>query len=189
MKVIDKFLQAWRVELALREIPESSSYFFDIGCDDSYLLRRIKKERNFKRLDGCDPRLDRDHFSENSILLKGFFPDVLNHAIPTGVYDVIFALAVFEHFTEKNLSDSADAITNMLSDDGVLVVTVPHPFVDKILDCLLFLRLIDGQALDEHHGFDPKSLVQKLSKSLILVKTKKFQFGLNNIFVLKKSIN
>jgi len=74
----------------------------------------------------------------------------------------------------------------MLSDNGQLIVTVPHPFVDKILEGLMLLKLIDGQALEEHHGFDPKSLVTLLAKHLQLKSRKTFQFGLNNLFVFEK---
>jgi len=101
-------------------------------------------------------------------------------------YDVIYALAVFEHFTEKDLINSGSLIADMLSKDGVLIATVPHPFVDKILEILTFLKLIDGIALQEHHGFNPESLIQILQKYLKLVEAKKFQFGLNNIYIFKK---
>jgi hypothetical protein len=98
-------------------------------------------------------------------------------------YDVIFALAVFEHFTEEALENSSKKIAEMLTDQGLLIVTVPHPFVDKILDLLQIFKLIDGQALEEHHGFDPRSLSEVLSKHLILKDHKQFQFGLNNLYI------
>ena len=103
-----------------------------------------------------------------------------------GEYDAIFALAVFEHFSERDIRQSASVIARMLSPEGRLIITVPHPFVDKILDVLIFLHLIDGQALDEHHGFDPDALLTYFSGSLRLVKRERFQFGLNNIFVFGK---
>ena len=149
-----------------------------------YLLRSINKP--YLRIDGIDPRLKKNINSKESTLLQGFFPKDINENFPMGVYDVIFALAVFEHFDKKSLIKSANVISNMLADNGVLIVTVPHPFVDKILDLLLLFRLIDGQALEEHHGFDPESLVFILSKRLQLVKQKRFQLGLNNVFVFKK---
>ena len=77
----------------------------------------------------------------------------------------------------------------MLKDDGRLIVTVPHPFVDNILDILMALRLIDGQALEEHHGFDPDSLVDVLSKGLVLKNRRKFQLGLNNVFIFEKKLS
>ena len=137
-------------------------------------------------LDCCDPRLGSSCFLPNRKLLRGFFPSVMSDHKQYGPYDAIFALAVFEHFTEEDLIESSQKISEMLSSGGRLIVTVPHPFVDKILDVLLHLRLIDGQALDEHHEFDPKSLIDILSKHLRLKSKKTFQLGLNNLFVFEK---
>jgi len=182
--LIDKILRQWRVSAAFEALPIEVNGVFDIGCDDSYLLNYFG---NCKMcLDGCDPRLTADYSSPNSKLFRGFFPSVLEYNEHRGPYDAIFALAVFEHFSEKDLIDSSRKIAEMLSDNGQLIVTVPHPFVDKILDLLVVLKLIDGQALDEHHGFDPNSLVTLLSKHLQLKSRKTFQFGLNNLFVFKK---
>jgi hypothetical protein len=74
----------------------------------------------------------------------------------------------------------------MLSPKGRLIITIPHPFVDKILAVLSFMHLIEGMALDEHHGFDPDALLTYFSGSLRLVKCGRFQFGLNNIFVFER---
>lgn len=157
MKALDKLLSMWRTNVAISMAPKKMNFIFDIGCDDGYLLRSIKKP--YFRVDGIDPRLKKNVNSKESTLLRGYFPKNINEQIPMGVYDVIFALAVFEHFDEKSLIKSAEVISNMLADEGLLILTVPHPFVDKILDLLLFFRFIDGQALEEHHGFDPESLV------------------------------
>jgi 2-polyprenyl-3-methyl-5-hydroxy-6-metoxy-1,4-benzoquinol methylase len=184
MKFIDKALRRWRVGVALRAKPKWVKSVFDIGCDDGYLLRKI--EGDDLRLDGCDPRLSINIVSSNSRLLQGFFPLVLDQSEERGKYDAIFALSVFEHFTENDLIRSSQKISDLLSDKGRLIVTVPHPFVDKILDALMLLKLIDGQAIEEHHGFDPESLISILSSHLQLKFRKKFQFGLNNLFVFEK---
>lgn len=84
------------------------------------------------------------------------------------------------------MAASAEVIAKMLKDDGHLIVTVPDPKVDIILKLLVKLRLIVGQALDEHHGFEPNSLNEIFSKHLVLVKRQHFQFGLNNLFLFKK---
>lgn len=184
MKFLDKALRWWRVGVALKTVPANVAAVFDIGCDDGYLLRKFKDSN--LRLDGCDPRLSISSITANSNLYQGYFPSVLSGVQLNGVYDVFFALAVFEHFTEDDLDKSSLMISKMLSENGLLIVTVPHPFVDKILDILLYLRLIDGQALEEHHGFDPESLISILSNHLRLKKRDKFQLGLNNIFVFEK---
>jgi 2-polyprenyl-3-methyl-5-hydroxy-6-metoxy-1,4-benzoquinol methylase len=184
MKFIDKVLRQWRVNVALKSIPNHVNAVFDIGCDDGYLLNLVAREH--MQLDGCDPRLNIPVSVHKSSLLKGFFPAVMDEFESKVQYDVIFALAVFEHFTEDDLIKSSLRISEMLTESGRLIVTVPHPFVDNILDVLMALRLIEGQALEEHHGFDPESLVKILSKGLVLKSRKRFQLGLNNLFVFQK---
>lgn len=184
MKFLDKMLRWWRVRVALKAVPANITAVFDIGCDDGYLLKRFKGSQ--LKLDGCDPHLRISSVSGNSDLYQGSFPTILRGLQINGIYDVVFALAVFEHFTQEDLDKSSIMISKMLSENGLLIVTVPHPFVDKILYVLIYLGLIDGQAIEEHHGFDPESLVSILSNHLKLKNRKKFQLGLNNIFVFEK---
>jgi 2-polyprenyl-3-methyl-5-hydroxy-6-metoxy-1,4-benzoquinol methylase len=184
VKLLDNVIRYWRVKIALRHVPHDLKSAFDIGCDDGYLLDKLPASVTFK--EGIDPRLVVDDISSNRKLIKGFFPEAIKDHQLKGAYDVIFGLAVFEHFSEDALEASALTIREMLSKNGRLIVTVPHPFVDRILDILLFFRLIDGQATEEHHGFDPDDLIKYFSNTLKLVKHEKFQFGLNNIFVFER---
>ena len=157
---------------------------FDIGCDDGYLLQKLS--RKTKRQDGVDPRLIFNSVSSNSEIKKGYFPSVIEDYQMQGAYDAIFALAVFEHFSEIDIQQSASVIARMLSSRGRLIITVPHPFVDNVLDVLRFLHLIEGQALEEHHGFVPDTLLTYFSGTLRLVKHERFQLGLNNVFVFER---
>lgn len=184
MKLLDKLIRDWRVKVALNHAPKQMVNVFDIGCDDGFLLKKLTSKT--KRQDGCDPLLKTEAVSENSQLLNDSFLKLVEEDKIITTYDVIFALAVFEHFSENEIRRSAEAISKILSHDGVLIVTIPHPFVDHILDFLIKLRLIDGQAVDEHHGFDPENLNKYFSDSLLLIKKESFQFGLNNVFVFKR---
>jgi 2-polyprenyl-3-methyl-5-hydroxy-6-metoxy-1,4-benzoquinol methylase len=181
MKLLDKFIRYWRVEVALKNRPKLMENVFDIGCDDGYLLQKLSHIT--KRQDGVDPRLNANSISPESEIKKGFFPSVIEDYQMQGTYDAIFALAVFEHFSEKDIQQSAFVISRMLSPEGRLIITAPHRFADKILNVLIFFHLMDGTALEDHHGFDPEALIGYFSDSLRLVKRKRFQFGLNNIFI------
>lgn len=184
MKLLDKFIRYWRVNVALKNRPAVMKNVFDIGCDDGYLLHKLRNMT--QRQDGVDPRSKINLKSPTSEIKAGFFPAVIEEYQMQGSYDAIFALAVFEHFSEKDIQQAATIIPKMLSPQGRLIVTVPHPIVDKILDILMFLRLIEGQALEEHHGFNPEKLLTHFSDSLRLVKHEKFQLGLNNVFVFER---
>ena len=184
MKKTDKFLRYWRVSQAFRCVPNKIQSAFDIGCDDGYLLNRL--DDGYMRLGGCDPRLTAIAASPRFTLFNGGFPSALINSSNKEKYDVIFALAVFEHFSEADLYQSSRQIAQMLSENGLLIVTVPHPFVDSILNVLMFFNLVDGQALEEHHGFKPNTLADIFSGNLKLVTKRTFQLGLNNLFIFKK---
>lgn len=181
MKFLDKVIRYWRVNIALENVPTFATSAFDIGCDDGYLLNRVS--RTVTKRDGIDPRLEKEVFLTESELTRGYFPKDLSATQQSNRYDAIFALAVFEHFSENDLKLSAKTINRLLTEDGRLIVTVPHPAVDKLLDILMGLQLIDGQATEEHHGFNPTTLVDYFAQEMRLVDHKKFQFGLNNLFV------
>lgn len=183
MKALDRFLRAWRTRIALAAAPRAMQAVLDIGCDDGYLLRRIDAPRR----EGVDPTLDADVATAGLRLGKGFFPADLARLGMAGPYDAIFSLAVFEHLAEADLHAARAILPGLLKPGGRLIVTVPHPFVDKILDLLLFLRLIDGQALHEHHGFEPARLGALASGDVRLLRRTPFQLGLNNLFVFEKA--
>lgn len=184
MKALDRFIQAWRTRIALRAAPRLMQAVLDIGCGDGYLLRSLDAARR----DGLDPTLERDLTSPGLRLCRGLFPVDLARLAMTGPYDAIFSLAVFEHLSEDDLRHARTALPDLLKPGGRLIVTVPHPWVDRILDALMFVRLIDGQAVDEHHGFDPRRLSELASDRVRLVSRSTFQLGLNNLFVFERPV-
>ena len=184
MKYLDRFLRNWRVAKAMEFVPNSMNSVFDIGCGDGYLLTKLALVT--ERQDAIDPRVSIQKVSKNSTLMEGFFPADVPSEFKGGQYDAIFALAVFEHLTELDLNEAANVIHDMLTPSGRLIVTVPHPIVDIILDVLRLFRLVEAETLEEHHGFVPAQLPVYLSSHLKLVTHKKFQFGLNNVYVCEK---
>jgi SAM-dependent methyltransferase len=183
MKVLDKFLRAWRTRIALKAAPKRMGAVLDVGCDDGYLLLRL----NAARRDGVDPTLAGERVEAGLRLCPGFFPGDLDRLGLMGPYDAIFALAVFEHLTDQDLQSARAALPGLLNPGGRLIITVPHPFVDRILDVLMFFHLIDGQAVDEHHGFDPAHLSELASGRIRLISRSSFQLGLNNLFVFERN--
>jgi SAM-dependent methyltransferase len=184
MKSLDRLLRAWRTRIALNVAPISMESVLDIGCGDGYLLQRL----NVKRREGIDPTLTAGRGGPGLRLCRGFFPSDLAELSLTGPYDAIFSLAVFEHLTDEDLLKARAVLPGMLRPGGRLIITVPHPFVDRILDTLMFFRLIDGQAVHEHHGFDPGSLSELASDQIRLISRSTFQLGLNNLFVFERDV-
>jgi hypothetical protein len=96
-------------------------------------------------------------------------------------------LAVLEHVPREVQPVLARDIHTWLRPGGRLIITVPSPMVDRILDVLRALRLVDGMSLEQHFGFDPSETPQVFGGAgLTLVAHETFQLGLNHLFVFER---
>lgn len=180
MKALDRELQRQRIAKALPFLDPGSTVL-DIGCADGafFAAARDKVAGGV----GIDLQEPESWVGEPFELRVGPFPDVL-HAGET--FDAIVALAVVEHVPEDGLAIWAKAIPEHLKPGGRLIITTPSPRVDEILHALIRLRIIDGMEAHEHHGFDPASVPGIFgSDALVLEVQKRFQLGLNHLFVFR----
>ena len=182
LKPLDRFLAQWRIAKAGRYIPKGARVL-DIGCYDGALFRILGSKISGGV--GIDPVLTEPFEAGPYRLTPGEFPSA---AIGAETFDAITALAVLEHVPEEAFPQIREAVLRSLKPGGVLIVTVPSAFVDKILDVLVKLKVVSGMSVDEHHGFEPAQLPGLLSgEGLGVEVTRKFQLGLNNLFVLRRS--
>jgi hypothetical protein len=64
----------------------------------------------------------------------------------------------------------------------------PAPVVDVILDVSIRLKLFHGMAVEGHQGLNPSTAPEVFTRAgFSLVRWKRFQLGLNNLFVFRKS--
>lgn len=179
MKMVDRWLQRYRILVAKPWIL-GGSRLLDVGCHQGELLDGIAS--HLRLAVGIDP-LANPRNNGNLSVKRGTFP----HDHVDGEFDVITMLAVIEHMPD--LPRVAERCLELLAPGGRVIITVPSTFVDRILTCLLKLRLIDGMSLEEHHGFQPDDAVRAFERiGLTCICRRKFQLGLNNLFVLERSL-
>ena len=119
-------------------------------------------------------------------LIPGQFPRDLGDV---GSFDVVTMLSVFEHIPPDEHRTVAEACANLLRPAGRLILTVPSPGVDRILAGLKFAHLIDGMSIEQHYGFDVRTTPAIFTaQGFKLIKHERFQLGLNNLFVFRKSV-
>lgn len=179
MKALDYFLQRWRINKARSYVKGKS--VLDIGSFDGALYRLLP---GIKYYFGIDPEVKNEVKQPSYNLVRGLFPQ----QVPDNLrFDVITLLAVLEHIPPDQQHPLARNCHQYLNPGGYLIITVPSPFVDVILDVLKFLRLIDGMCIEEHYGFDIRQTPGIFeSGGLRLVKKEAFQLGLNNLFIFMK---
>jgi 2-polyprenyl-3-methyl-5-hydroxy-6-metoxy-1,4-benzoquinol methylase len=181
VKPLDKFLQYWRIKKAEPFISEGSR-LLDIGCADGMLYRVLRSQ--ITEYVGIDPILSESVDEEAFRLITGQFPEDLPEIPP---FDAIVMLAVIEHLPEGYQQEVALACVRFLKQDGILIITTPSPMVDKLLNVVIGLKLADGMSLEEHYGFDVRQVPNIFAfGNLKLVVHRRFQLGLNNLFVFQK---
>ena len=181
MKLLDRYLRNMRIKKAKAFIRNNDS-ILDIGSADGVMFEKLRTL--IGKSAGVDPTLKEKIEKDLYTLYPGYFPEACPEE---GAFNIITMLAVLEHIPTSQQAQMALNCHKFLKPKGRLIITVPSPQVDYILDLLLKLKLIDGMSLEEHYGFIPEHTEQIFTAPFFkLVKKQKFQFGLNNLFVFER---
>jgi 2-polyprenyl-3-methyl-5-hydroxy-6-metoxy-1,4-benzoquinol methylase len=104
--------------------------------------------------------------------------------------DVVSMLALFEHIPTEEQPAVVEACYELLVPGGRVVITVPSPAVDPMLDAMVKLRVLDGIEHEQHYGFKPADLPPLFEQGgFSLSRSYRFQLGLNNVFVFAKPLS
>ncbi len=178
MKPLDRFLQKWRMRVAVKQCAVATNVL-DIGCHRGEL--RSVLPRTVTRYRG----IDRPVPSNDPDLFDGWFPYDLPDEVAGEHWDVVFALAVAEHLDRDDRVEFFSACRRLMRPNGSLVLTIPSPTVDRILDLLVKVRLVQGMDLEHHNGATIEEIIASAEVAGLAVSShRRFQLGLNNVIVL-----
>lgn len=182
MKLTDRVLQRWRIQQVLPWVP-AGGHVLDIGCSDGELFR-VGRGRIASGV-GIDMLPPAQWVGGAAVDRRtGAFPAAIS---PGETFDAITLMAVVEHVEEPELKEWARECAALLRPAGRVIITVPAPAVDRILHVGMALKLLDGMEAHQHHGFDPRdALTVFAAAGLLLEAHRRFQLGLNNLFVLRR---
>lgn len=181
MKLLDRIIQKSRIKHALAFLPQKVR-LIDVGSHKGEIFTVLGDllVEGF----GIEPLIQSRVVGDRYVIYPGYFPE---SAPKTLEWDAITMLAVLEHVPESQQIGLASACHRLLKKGGLVIITVPSPIVDYILAVLSAMRLIHGMSLEEHYGFKPTDTVKIFSEPHFRLKThRKFQFGLNNLYVFEK---
>jgi cyclopropane fatty-acyl-phospholipid synthase-like methyltransferase len=182
VKAADRFIRDQRIARAARHV-RPGSRVLDIGCHDGELFRVIGPA--LREGVGLDPALAGPLTGSNYTLHPGHFPGDAPDEAET--FDAVCALAVLEHVGANERDGFAAAIARLLRAGGEAILTVPAPTVDRMLDVMIGVGILDGMEADQHHGFQIADVEPLFTKAgLALERHEKFQFGLNHLFLFRK---
>jgi len=107
-------------------------------------------------------------------------------ALPEKSFDVITALAVFEHIEPSELPSVLIHLKKALKEGGLIIGTVPTPIGQPVLEFLSYnLKLIDETQIRDHKiYYNQFSISQQFRLAgLELREYRTFQFGMNSFFI------
>jgi len=184
---LDRILSFTRFNKIKKYIPKNS-VVCDLGCGYGKNLKKLKKMGLLKSGYGIDKNAD-ETLKDNTI--KYIKLDVTKNNLPlkTNSVDNVIMLAVIEHLKEVDAHNLLLRINKILKKNGVLIISTPSPASKPILEFLSFkLRLISQKQIYDHKCYYDFNKLSCLLKGigLKIIKAKKFQLGLNSIFLIIK---
>ena len=180
-KPLDTILEYLRFTKVEPYIPKDVC-LLDVGTGDGNFLNYLNG--HLQSAVGIDSHLTNSVNFGSCQLLPGYFP----YDFETDTtFDVITMMAVVEHISMEVLPTVAKACWKYLKPGGQVIITVQHPRVDKLLDLLKTLRIVEGFSMHEHYGFDPEYLPAIFSRWK-LIKRERWGFGCNNLFIFEKRL-
>jgi SAM-dependent methyltransferase len=179
MTPLDRALQRWRARMVCPWIPVQARVL-DVGCHQGEFLHFLGDRIGPSA--GMDPLAPALVCQRYRLLPERFGEPA---PFPDATFDVVTALATLEHIRDKD--PIVRECFRLLRPGGRVIITVPANVVTEIVEVLRRLRLADGMSLEEHHGFDPWDTLPLFTRlGFSLAYRKRFQLGLNHLFVFEK---
>jgi hypothetical protein len=184
MTLVDRLLQQWRMKVGLRWL-EGDVRVIDVGAHEGELFDALGERLRFGF--GIEPLCLSALEAARFRIEPGLFPAMRPREKE---WDAITMFAVLEHIPRTEHVALADACFDLLRVGGRVVITVPSKAVDHILWMLRSLRIIEGMSLEQHFGFEVTETLTIFSPPRFrLLRHRRFQLGLNHLFVFEKVSN
>lgn len=171
---LESILQELRIWKISPFLPKGG-VLVDVGCDDPQVL--INKVRSQMKLCvGIDIVVTPKKF-ENVELLQQDLQKKIQY--PSDSADAVTMLAVLEHM--KHPQDMLREAFRILKKGGVLLVTVPSPASQKVLEIAAPLKIVRQEMIDQHENYFTLEDLRSIAKSagFQTIHVEHWEFGVN----------
>lgn len=152
----EEFLAKKRADKADGFISDNkrSGRILDIGC--GYFPHFLITTK-FKEKYGIDPSVNLKLLENKEIQIKKAKVDESRIPFKDEYFDVVTLLAVFEHLDQDKLIPVLKEVRRVLKKNGILIITTPSPWADKLLHFMAEFGLISSEEIHEHKHNKKKS--------------------------------
>ena len=183
--LLEGFLAKQRKNRADRLIPNSyrKGRILDIGCGSFPLFLTTI---NFKEKMGLEKLVHKKECAlDGNDSIKIINADLEQNPsipLPDNSFDVITMLAVIEHIDISKIILLLTDLKRILKKDGILVITTPAKWTDKLLELMAHLRLVSPEEIHEHKDCFSHVMLRKLLEEARFER-KKCHFGYFEFFM------
>lgn len=182
---LERFLSKQRSKVAKGKICGrfSRGRVLDIGCGlYPYFLSTLDAFDKYG-IDQSDIKIQ-----EGMTLCKTDLNAIKKLPFEDGYFDAVSALALIEHLDPAAVPCILQEARRVLKKDGILVLTTPADWTEKILKYMAALNLVSKQEISEHKSlFNSRSLRELLRVcGFRNIKIDSFELGMNLLAVADK---
>jgi 2-polyprenyl-3-methyl-5-hydroxy-6-metoxy-1,4-benzoquinol methylase len=182
--LLSHYLKKKRLQVILPFIPPDAR-ILDIGCDNGALLEHLPAFECYLGLDSQETVIarNREHYSQTNVSFDCANFDDFDWPGPP--FNLVVMTAVLEHL--PGIAPALTRLHALVAENGLLLITTPSPISRFVLHAGATVRLFARDSLSEHKNYFRKSDFQHLPEWKLDL-YKRFEFGLNQLVVLRQSV-